>query len=54
MFYTFPPSIPAGSDFVKLILPLSIAVLGAVLFVLVTTALVWECCDGLWIQAREN
>jgi len=55
VFYTFPPSGPTGSDVTKLSIPLTIAVLGAVLFMLVGAALVWQCCEVLpWTQSYHR
>lgn len=54
-FYGFPPSAMSGSDVTKLSVPLTIIVLGAVLFLLISAALVWECCDGLtWTQPGHD
>ena len=47
MFYTFSPRHRGGADMTKMAIPLTIAVIGALLFILVGAALVWECCDGL-------
>lgn len=53
-FYSFPPSATTGSDVTKLSVPLTIAVLGAVLCVLIGAALVWECCDALPCIERHH
>jgi len=54
VFYSYPLSSRAGNDVTKLSIPLTIAVLGVVLFVLIGAALVWECCEILpWIQTHH-